>query len=136
MIESAGPKISRTIGMSFDTLLNTVGRTIQPASIPSGPAFAARDKACTFIDTNSDVSLHPIPLLLADHRADRCFRITGVARLNARDLFLHACLEVRETVLRHENPGAGDARLTAVHEARSDTIRTRGGCPDGAALHL
>src|SRR6185369_11143788 len=100
------------------------GRPHEPAGIETiGTPFAARDQPRALVDTDADIALHALPLLLADHRADGRARIAWIARLRQRHFVAHTRLELREALARHQNARTRDARLTAVHEARIDRER-------------
>src|SRR6201987_6101972 len=64
--------------------------------------------------------LNAIPLFLADHRADCRLRIAWISGPDLSDRRLRKFLHFAEPAPRHEDACAGDASLSAVHEARTE----------------
>ena len=62
------------------------GRLDEPSPVEADrPAFAADEKLSAFLETQPDVALHPVPLLLTDHRPDVHAAIGGIADLEGRN---------------------------------------------------
>ncbi len=92
----------------------------EPTTVQSGgPSGTACQDARAFFQSEFDIGLNPIILLLADHRANHGIRVARGANLERLDLLLQPGKDAVEQMLWNQDTRAGDASLAAVDEAHS-----------------
>ena len=87
--------------------------------------FTTRQQARALFDSFTDIALHPLPLLFADHRADVRRAIARIARFHRRHGLRQCGFDLRLARLRHQNARSGHARLPAVHKSGLNHQRDR-----------
>ena len=92
-----------------------------------GPAFATGQQRRTFLLSDTDVVLHPFPLLLAHHWADVGVGIAWISGSDMRYRLLCDVLEFGQAVARHEDTRPGNASLAAIGKTGLQYQRHDGG---------